>query len=105
MLGEIHTCAQSGESFAFETTLSGLGYLRHIRECYFLSLPDVEIAIERVASRVRQGGHDIPEPLICRRFAAGLRNFERYYKASVDAWARYDNVGSQPVLLAWGENT
>lgn len=113
MLEEIRSCVQCGESFAFETTLSGLGYLRHIRQwraqgyrvkLYFLGLPNVEIAIERVASRVRQGGHDISESVIRRRFTAGLHNFDQHYKGSVNAWARYDNVGSQSVLLEWGEN-
>lgn len=113
MLEEIAGCVSRGESFGFETTLSGLGYRQHIdhwREAgyhvslYFLSLPTVETAILRVAERVRQGGHDIPEPTIRRRFVAGRRNFEDHYKARVDAWAFYDCAGPTPVLLAWGEH-
>ncbi|MBK8207818.1 MAG: zeta toxin family protein [Planctomycetes bacterium] len=113
MLEEIARCAQRGESFAFETTLSGVGYVRHIWQwraqgysvsLFFLSLPDAEIAIARVAERVRQGGHDVPEPVIRRRFAAGLRNFHDRYKLAVDDWALYDNAGSAPVMLEWGEN-
>jgi hypothetical protein len=42
--------------------------------------------------------------VIRRRFASGLHNFEQHYKGAVNAWAKYDNVGSQPVLLEWGEN-
>lgn len=57
-----------------------------------------------MAERVRQGGHDIPEFVIRRRFAAGLYNFNLYYKAKVDTWAIYDNTGTQPMLLEWGEN-
>ena len=58
------------ESFAFETTLSGKAYARQIPrwrqlgycvELFFLSLPLVDMAVQRVAERVRQGGHDIPE--------------------------------------------
>lgn len=114
MLEEIATCVQRGESFAFETTLAGLGYLRHIERwhaqgyhisLFFLMLPKVETAIARVAERVRQGGHDIPEPVIRRRFAAGLHNFNLRYKANVDSWAIYDNTDAQPVLLEWGEST
>jgi predicted ABC-type ATPase len=113
MLAEIRDCVRRGESFAFETTLSGLGYLRHIQQwrqnycvsLYFLSLPNVEIAIARVAQRVQQGGHDIPESVIRRRFAAGLRNFEQHYRGAVDDWAFYDNSGKTPVMLEWGENT
>ena len=70
--------------------------------CFSLRLPDAEMAIARVAARVRQGGHNIPEAVIRRRFAAGLRNLERY-KAGVDAWAVYDNAGSEPVLVDWSE--
>ncbi len=113
MLEEIADCVRREERFAYETTLSGLGYLRHIQQwraqgflvsLYFLSLPNVEAAIARVAERVRQGGHNIPEPVIRRRFIAGLRNFEQHYKAAVNAWAKYDNTGYTPVLLEWGEN-
>jgi predicted ABC-type ATPase len=113
MLEEMAACAKQGESFAFETTLAGVSYLRHIRrwqaEGYhvsllFLRLPDAETAIARVAERVRQGGHDVPEVVIRRRFAAGLRNLDNLYKAHVDAWAVYDNVCEEPKLVEWGEN-
>lgn len=60
-------------------------------------------AVARVAERVRQGGHHVPEATIRRRFVAGRRNFERLYRPRVDAWALYDNAGEQPVLLDWGE--
>jgi predicted ABC-type ATPase len=113
MLQEIGACVRQGGSFAFETTLAGLGYLAHIRRwraqgyhvsLFFLSLPDADVAVARVAERVRQGGHHIPEDVIRRRFSAGLRNFDTAYKPAVDAWAKYDNVGVSPVLLEWGEN-
>ena len=113
MLEEIGACARRGENFAFETTLSGLGYLRHIAHwraqgyrvsLYFLSLPNADTAIARVAARVRQGGHDIPVEVIRRRFDAGLRNFTTHYRQAVDDWALYDNAGTEPVLLEWGEN-
>lgn len=113
MLAEIADCARRGETFAFETTLAGLGYLAHIKRwraqgyhvsLFFLSLSDADAAVARVAERVRQGGHHIPEDVIRRRFAAGLRNLERAYKSAVDAWAKYDSVGESPILLEWGEN-
>ena len=56
-----------------------------------------------MASCVRQGGHDVPEAVIRRRFAAGLANFHGHYKHAVDDWALYDNTGTEPVLLEWGE--
>ncbi len=113
MLQEINACARGGESFAFETTLAGINYLRHIRRwrgqgyrisLFFLSLPDPETAIARVAERVRQGGHDVPEAIIRRRFTAGLRNLDRHYKAQVHSWAVYNNAGPEPILLDWSEN-
>jgi predicted ABC-type ATPase len=112
MLREIEGCVKRKESFAFETTLSGLGYVARIRQwrsmgyevsLYFLTLPSPEMAILRVATRVRQGGHSIPESVIRRRFAAGLTNFETIYKSEVDHWAQYDNLGDRPVLIDWGE--
>jgi predicted ABC-type ATPase len=112
MLKEIDECTRRGESFAFETTLSGLTYLRRIRQwqdqgyrvsLYFLQLPDAETAIERVARRVRQDGHDIPQAVIRRRFAAGRKNFEHHYRSLMDEWALYDNTADAPVLLEWRE--
>ncbi len=113
MIKEIEGSVHLGESFAFETTLSGLTYIKHIQRwrrqgyhvtLFFLSLPNPEVAIARVAERVRQGGHHIPVDVIRRRFVAGLRNFDQAYKPMVDAWAKYDNVGENPKLLEWGEN-
>lgn len=107
MLETITDYVKRGESFSFETTLSGLTYAQmipawrasgYVVKLIFLSLPDVEMAIERVAIRVRQGGHNIPEDVIRRRFAHGIANFERY-KLLVDSWQLYDNSQTPPVLL------
>lgn len=112
MLSEISESVSRGDSFAIETTLSGLTYLRHIRQwqqqgyhvcLFFLALPSAEVAVARVAERVKQGGHHIPEEVIRRRFAAGRSNFERHYRPQVDAWALYDNSGVEPLMLEWGE--
>lgn len=112
MLREIKAKAASGKSFAFETTLSGRGYARQIPswqssgywvEIFFLGLSSVDIAIGRVKARVAQGGHDVPEALIRRRFGAGLVNFRNVYLPLVDGWKLYDNSGAKPVLLEWGE--
>lgn len=114
MVREIADCVARRESFAFETTLAGQAYLQHIGRwrqagyhvsLFFLSLPTAEMAVARVAERVRQGGHDIPEPVIRRRFVAGRSNFENHYRAAVDAWAVYDNAGDEPVLVEWGETS
>lgn len=112
MLQELARHFAARENFAFETTLAGRGYVHHIRACQaagyrvkliFLQLDSPEEAIARVAQRVRQGGHAIPEATIRRRFAAGRENFERLYAPLVDAWALYDNAGATPVLLDWSE--
>lgn len=112
MLEEIASHVKRGDSFAFETTLSGLTYARMITawrltgytvELAFLSLPDAEMAIERVAIRVKQGGHNVPEDVIRRRFAHGINNFERY-KLLVDSWQLYDNSAIPAALIEEGQN-
>jgi predicted ABC-type ATPase len=113
MLQEIHRRVRAGESFAFETTLSGRSYARliprwrsagyHVK-LIFLSLPSADLAVARISARVAQGGHDVPEQVIRRRFDAGLRNFEDVYRGLVNSWALYDNSGPTPRLIASGDN-
>ena len=101
----------NGENFAFETTLSGSGYSRSIprwRErgfvvkLFYLRLPSPDLAVDRVRLRVSEGGHDVPEALIRRRFHASWRNFENIYRSLVDEWKIYDNSGPKPILLETG---
>lgn len=112
MLGELERHFAANQSFAFETTLSGKTYLRHIQrwqaagyrvELIFLRLRTVQEAWARVAERVRQGGHHIPAEVVQRRFDAGLENFTRHYAPNVDAWVLYDNSGDEPQLMDWSE--
>jgi len=93
MILEMDKCIYAGQSFAFETTLSGLTYLKKIEfwqnsgyqvKLRFLSLPRDDIAVSRVAQRVLQGGHNIPEAVILRRFKAGLENFNAHYRKIVE---------------------
>ena len=111
MLQEIKANVKANRSFAFETTLSGKTYARHIADwkkqgyhitLFFLSLAEVEVAIARVAYRVANGGHNIPEATIRRRFKAGLYNFHNIYKPLADAWTLYDNSYSEPILIESG---
>jgi len=113
MLGEIENHVAAGRSFAFETTLSGLTYVRMITEwrsagyrvkLLFLSLTSEEEAISRVAMRVRQGGHTIPPEIIRRRFVSGMKNFRDVYRARVDFWQWFDNSGPAPLLREEGGN-
>ena len=110
MLEEIDEFVDAGKSFAFETKLSGLSYVRKIQlwqrlgyqvKLWFLSLPNADAAVARVAQRVIQGGHNIPEDVIRRRFKSGLNNFHLRYKLLVDSWVLYDNAGVEPRLIDW----
>lgn len=112
MLETIADYAKRSESFSFETTLSGLTYAQMIPawrssgyavKLIFLSLQNVETAIARVAARVMQGGHNVPEEVIRRRFAHGIANFGRY-KLLVDSWQLYDNSDTPAVLIEEGQN-
>jgi len=111
MLELIAEHAARGESFAFETTLAGRNFARAVERwrsagyhvsLIFLSLPSADLAIERVAERVRQGGHAVPDEVVRRRFGRGRDNFETLYKPLVDAWMLYDNSREAPVLIASG---
>jgi predicted ABC-type ATPase len=110
MLQSIDAHVARRDSFALETTLSGMGYARQIPawreagyrvELHFLTLPDAETALTRVAKRVSQGGHNIPEDTVRRRFTQGRDLFDRVYQNLVDAWKLYHNVDGEPVLIDW----
>ena len=113
MLAQINRLAVQGRSFAFETTLAGRSYLRRIdrwrRDGYrvvlvYLSLGSPEDAVRRVAERVRQGGHPVPEDVLRRRFDAGLRNLREHYMGRADEWKTLDNTGPVPLLAEQGMN-
>ena len=102
-----------GESFAFETTLAARNFGKSIpawrREGYrvslhFLKLPSAEAAMARVAARVRQGGHHVPEDVIRRRFVSGWQNFENLYRGIVDDWCVWDASGNEPFAINRGVN-
>jgi len=104
-LKEIKTYSQAKEDFSFETTLSGRGYLNLIKqlqktgwdvELIYLALPDVELSLERVAERVKHGGHNIPKKDILRRFPKSLRNLLLEYSYLVDRTQCFMNMGKAP---------
>ena len=108
MLRRLDSLARSGRSFALETTLAGRAPLRWIRvwrrhgylvTLFYLRLSSVELAISRVQARVEQGGHDVSEPVIRRRFVKSWTNFTNLYRPLVDRWAIYDNSGPEPLLI------
>ena len=112
MLEEIDRHARQGRSFAFETTLAGLGYVRRIRrwrssgyvvKLIYLPLASPEEALRRVEQRVRQGGHRIPEYVVRRRFHRSVANFRDVYRDLVDSWQVLDRRG-RDLVLEEGEN-
>src|SRR5262249_303123 len=100
--------AKSKQDFAFETTLSGQTHLSRLKrwkaagyriEILFLRLSSAQIALRRIAARVRQGGHDVPAMDVIPRFGRGWTNFIEYYRPLADSWAVYENSGTVPVLI------
>jgi predicted ABC-type ATPase len=86
-------------SFAFETTLASQAFARRLARLknrgytvhvVFLWLPTADLAIARVAGRVRAGGHYVPSDAVRRRFARGLRSFLTVYRQTADTWRLYD---------------
>ncbi len=108
MLEHIRQRVAKRMDFAVETTLAGRAYLRMIREwrkvgyqveLIFLQLPS---AVERVRHRVLQGGHNIPEMDIRRRFDRGIDNLHKYYRSAVNAWQVFDASQWPPILIDEG---
>ena len=112
MLARIKELLEEREDFAFETTLSTRSYVSLIKTAkekgytvtlLFFWLYSPEEAIMRVAERVKNGGHNIPEEVIRRRYSRGIENFHRLYKQIVDTWLLFDNSDETPDLLAKGD--
>ncbi len=112
MLARMRDLAHHRSTFAFETTLAGRAYVPWITELIrsgydfhllFLWLRSPELAIRRVADRVRRGGHHVPDDLVRRRYHRGLRNFFRLYRPLATTWRLYDNSESfSPRPIATG---
>jgi predicted ABC-type ATPase len=109
LLERIQELVAQKQTFAFETTLAGRSYSQMIPEfqqagycvhLFFLFLPNADMAVERVRNRVQQGGHDIPEPDIRRRYERGLKNCLHLYRPLVDGWFLYDSSQLPPRLIA-----
>ena len=109
MLKQIDELIEKKKDFVFETTLSAKTYVRLIKRAkklgyktalVFLYLDSVKLALKRVKTRVSEGGHNIPEEVIKRRYAAGLKNFFALYKPLVNSWFFYNNTQTMPELIA-----
>lgn len=111
MLKRIKNLLEAGESFAFETTLSTRSYVTFIEKakqlgyqvtCLFFLLDSEELAISRVSTRVKEGGHHIPEEVIRRRYKSGLKNFFNLFLHRVDNWLFVNNSGDSYEIIAEG---
>jgi len=107
MLNRIDELLEQGVSFSIETTLATRSYVALVDKAqamgYFVNLlffwiNSPEMAIQRVAKRVREGGHQIPEDVIRRRYQLGLENFFRLFKDKVDYWTLADNADSGAII-------
>jgi len=107
-LGSILEHVRRGTGFGFETTLSGVGYVRLFKNLrlkgyaihlYFLWIPGVPLALKRIADRVRLGGHSVPADVVRRRYDKGLRNLFDPYMGLVDYCAVFDNSSNEPRLV------
>jgi predicted ABC-type ATPase len=111
LLRELDRLVAANADFAFESTLSGLRYAERIRnwkargyliEIAYLRLASPQLALSRIASRVKQGGHNVPRADVLRRFKRGLTNFLEIYRPLADHWTIYDNSGESPNWLEEG---
>lgn len=114
MLERMDALVERRASFSFETTLAARSYQRRIRSwreagfkvyLFFLWLPSAEMAVARVANRVRQGGHGLPEETIRQRYSRGISNFRELYRSIVDYWECIDASQLPPGQVARSNET
>lgn len=113
VLQQIKEFSKRGVDFAFETTLSGKLYVNLFSELkkkdytlhlFFLWIPNPDLAISRIKERVLEGGHNVPDSDVRRRFNRSISNFFNLYKPIVDLWMLFDNSKTKPVLIARRKN-
>ena len=113
MLKRIYELLDEGFDFAFETTLATRSYVSFIKKAqqagyevtlvyFWLDAP--ETAYNRVATRVREGGHNIPIDVIKRRYYRGLKNLIELYTPICNKWIVMNNVGVVSEIVAHGSH-
>lgn len=109
MLERISKLIDQGDDFAFETTLATRSYKNlaqkakengYVITLLFFWLRTPDLAVKRVETRVKEGGHNIPEIVIRRRYENGLRNFFGIFEPIVDEWMFIDNSGEPYEIIA-----
>jgi predicted ABC-type ATPase len=105
LLGQVKEFIHQKADFAFESTLSGRSYVSLIKDVkrkgysvtiFFLWIPDVKLARERIKQRVKAGGHDVPFEDVKRRFQRSRVNFLKLYGPLCDSWILFDNASGKP---------
>jgi len=111
MLQRIEDLLSKEESFSIETTLATKSYINLVRRAQekgytvrllFFWLNSPELALQRIAERVAKGGHNIPEPIVRRRYVTGISNLFRLFMSEVDSWEIYDNSKYPAIQIARG---
>lgn len=111
MLTRLRELAGQRADFAFETTLASRSFAPWLRDLrvsgydlhlFFLWLSSPDLAIARVADRVRMGGHFVPDDVVRRRYSAGIRNFFSLYRPLATTWAVYNTSALEAVRVAEG---
>jgi predicted ABC-type ATPase len=114
MLERMDGLIRRRETFSFETTLAARSYCQKIVgwrdsgyyvHLFFLWLLSADMAVARVANRVIQGGHGLPEETIRNRYARGIANFHDLYRPVVDQWSCFDGSRLPPRLVAQSEGS
>ena len=109
MLKRIDDLIKTNENFAIETTLATKSYKNKLENAIakgykikllFFWLPNFEMAINRVAIRVSEGGHNIPKEVIERRYFRGIVNLFKIYIPLSAEWVVFENSTNEPVLIA-----
>ena len=112
MIERIDELLKNGADFGFETTLTTLSYLNTVKAAkskgysvtlLYFWLNDVKLAIERVKTRVSEGGHHIPEEIIKRRYFRGIYNFANKFTSFCDYWVVINNSSRPPTFVAEGQ--
>ena len=111
MLKRIDELLDKGETFSIETTLATRSYINLVRRAQakgyvvkvlFFWLNSPELAMLRVAERVANGGHNIPQEVIKRRYVAGICNLFNLFMREVDSWVIFDNSENPRKQIASG---
>ena len=113
VLEQIREYSESGVDFGFETTMSGVTYLKYFKmlkdkgykiNIFFLWIPSSQLAVARVKDRVLQGGHNVPIEDIKRRFERSPNKFFKEYRLLADKWILFNNAETTPRIIAKKQN-